>query len=83
MKNVDKLQKDNYTKFKEDIFISNPNLKFKKKIIINSNYSNGFNDIFEIFKFYLDSPNKNEYIIDIINNENSKIFISLKATIIL
>ena len=38
MKNVDKLQKDKHTKFKEDIFISNPNLKFKKKIIINSSY---------------------------------------------
>ena len=82
MKNVDKLQKDKHTKFKEDIFISNPNLKFKK-IIINSNYSNGFNDIFEIFKsfnkIYLASPNKNEYIIDIINIENSKLFISLKG----
>ena len=38
MKNVGKLQKDKHTKFKEDIFFSNPNLKFKK-IIINSNYS--------------------------------------------
>ena len=82
MKNVDKIQQDKITKFKEDIFFSNPNLKFKK-IIINSNYSNGFNDIFEIFKsfnkIYLASPNKNEYIIDIINIENSKLFISLKG----
>lgn len=38
MKNVDKIQQDKITKFKEDIFFSNPNLKFKK-IIINSNYS--------------------------------------------
>ena len=61
-----------------------PNLKFKE-IITNNNYCEGYNDIFEIFisvknkEMYLASPNKKDYILDIITIKDNKIFKSLEG----
>jgi len=66
MKNVEKTKEEKYYFSQKQLTISNPNLKFKE-IITTNNYSNGFNDIFEIFisienkEVYLASANKNEY----------------------
>ena len=64
--------------------ILSPNLKFKE-IITENNYCEGYNDIFEIFismknkELYLASPNKNDYILDIITIKDKKIYKSLKG----
>lgn len=64
--------------------ILSPNLKFKE-IITENNYCEGYNDIFEIFisvknkEIYLASPNKTDYILDIITIKDNKIFKSLEG----
>ena len=83
MKNVEKkLQEDHQINDKENNFISNPNLKFRETIT-KKYYSNGINDVFEIYKshneLYLASPNKDEYILDIITIKNCKVLMSLKC----
>ena len=84
MKNVEKTKEEKYYFFQKQLAISNPNLKFKQ-IITSNNYSNGFNDIFEIFssienkEVYLASPNKNEYILNIISVKTCNLFTSLKG----
>ena len=83
MKNVEKkLQEDHQINYKINNFISNPNLKFRE-IVTKKYYSNGINDVFEIYKshneLYLASPNKDEYILDIITIKNCKLFRSLKC----
>ena len=75
-------KKGDITNYIEENFNCNPNLKFRG-IITKRNYSNGFYDIFEIYKsnneLYLASPNKDDYILDIITIRNCKLFISLKC----
>ena len=64
--------------------ILSPNLKFKE-IITENNYCEGYNDIFEIFisvknkEIYLASPNKLDYILDIITIKDKKIYKSLEG----
>ena len=85
---MDKQEKIKIDKENEinQIFCSNPNFKFKQ-IIIDNNNSSGYNDIFEVYKsmkdaeIYLASPNKKEYILDIIIIKNCKLYKSLKGHI--
>ena len=64
--------------------ILSPNLKFKE-IITENNYCEGYNDIFEIFislknkEIYLASPNKIDYILDIITIKDNKLYKSLEG----
>jgi WD40 repeat protein len=87
MKNDEKTEKERdcmLDKYKKGLFLSNPNLKYKK-LIVNNNYSNGLNDIFEIFtsfenkETYIASPSKFEYLLDIISIKTCKSFITLKG----
>jgi len=63
----------------------NPNLKFKKLLLTQKDYSNGFSDKFEVFTYskdnnqYLISPGVNTYLIYIIKITDSQLFKSLKG----
>ena len=82
---TDKSHQKNYTDKVNYQFTKDPqNLKFKKDII-NSNTSSGWNDLFEVFLSYIDqkeyiaSPNKDNYNIDIISLDDSKLITELKG----
>jgi hypothetical protein len=66
------------------LFKKNPNLKFKQNIV-ESNNSNGFNDLFEVYHSkkdncqYLVSPNSLNHNLDIISVNNNKLISSLKG----
>ena len=68
----------------ETFFNKNPNLKFKQ-ILLSTNDNKGLNDIFEIFSpinsndYFLASPNKNSYNIDIFNIITNQLINSIKA----
>ena len=63
----------------------NPNLKFKKVLFTQKDYSNGFSDRFEVFTYqkdkeqYIISPGVNIYLIYIIKITDSQLFKSLKG----
>ena len=67
------------------LFEKNPNLKFKKFLLTQKNYSNGFSDRFEVFTYskdnnqYIISPGVNTYLIYIIRITDSQLFKSLKG----
>ena len=71
----DKLNKKNneYHNKINYIFKKNPHLKYKEDII-NTNFCDGFNDIFEVFLSYKDNK---EYIISSNKNYNLEVFILL------
>ena len=63
----------------------NPNLKFKKYLLTQKDYSNGFSDRFEVFTYskdnnqYIISPGVNTFLIYILKITDSKLFKSLKG----
>ena len=63
----------------------NPNLKFKKYLLTQKDYSNGFSDKFEVFTFskdnnqYIISPGVNTFLLYIIRITDSQLFKSLKG----
>lgn len=63
----------------------NPNIKFKKYLLTQKDYSNGFSDRFEVFTFskdnnqYIISPGVNTYLIYIIRIFDNHLFKSLKG----
>ena len=74
----------NNTKNNPKLFKKNPNLKFNQDIL-NSNETNGFNDLFEIYtsikdsKLYLISPNFVNFNLDIISLKEKQLVKSLKG----
>ena len=74
--------KENETK---TLLEKNPNLKFKKFLLTQKDYSNGFSDKFEVFTYskdnnqYIISPGVNTYLIYIIKITDSQLFKSLKG----
>ena len=74
----------NYTKNNSKLFKKNPNLKFNQDIL-NSNETNGFNDLFEVYisiknnNLYLVSPNIVNYNLDIISLKEKQLVKSLKG----
>ena len=63
----------------------NPNLKFKKYLLTQKDYSNGFSDKFEVFTYskdnnqYIISPGVNTFLLYIIRVTDSYLFKSLKG----
>ena len=78
---MEKNEINNGNKLKEN----NPNLKFKKVLFTQKDYSNGFSDRFEVFTYnkdneqYVISPGVNTFLIYIIKISNSQLFKSLKG----
>jgi len=78
---MEKNEINNGNKLKE----KNPNLKFKKVLFTQKDYSNGFSDRFEVFTYnkdneqYVISPGVNTFLIYIIKISNSQLFKSLKG----
>ena len=64
---------------------NNPNLIFKKLLLTQKDYSNGFSDRFEVFTYnkdneqYIISPGVNTYLLYIIKITDGKLFKSLKG----
>ena len=63
----------------------NPNLKFKKYLLTQKDYSNGFSDKFEVFTYskdnnqYIISPGVNTFLLYIIKITDNQLFKSLKG----